>query len=300
MLDPLPTPPVVTLPMCPAPLPGSVAWSSGDLSGWAFDFRNLYPDPNDPNYTTGTIYCFENPYAVTPDLLEGTMWKAGDGSAWDAFPQGEYPPADGWDAYVARLKSTIEMASVQDDAAPFNSVADLERYIQGVFGSSPYLTRACYICAAYRYFGCFAPGVRITMADGSARKIEDVRAGDRVRNAKTGAAVTARRVIEGPEALPLIRFGFDGATVTTSQAHPVLTAAGLKPANRLRKGDIVIDARGQAHGLTILEMLPVEEGQRVINLELEASSSDPDERLMISDGIVTGDIVLQNRLKETE
>ena len=37
-------------------------------------------------------------------------------------------------------------------------------------------------------------------------------------------------MIEGPESLPLIRFGFDGTTVTTSQAHPVLTATGLKPA----------------------------------------------------------------------
>ncbi len=34
--------------------------------------------------------------------------------------------------------------------------------------------------------GCFPPGVKITMADGSLRKIEDVRAGDLVRNARTG------------------------------------------------------------------------------------------------------------------
>ena len=85
------------------------------------------------------------------------------------------------------------------------------------------------------------------MADGSLRKIEDVRAGDMVRNAKTGAPVKVGKVIEGPEALPLIRFGFDGTTVTTSQAHPVLTAAGLKPANELKKGDTVFDAQGNPH-----------------------------------------------------
>ncbi len=157
---------------------------------------------------------------------------------------------------------------------------------------------ACFICACVRIIGCFAPGVKITMADGSLRNIEDVRAGDMVRNAKTGAPVKVSKVIEGPEALPLIRFGFDGTTVTTSQAHPVLTAAGLKPANQLKKGDTVFDAQGNPHPVTILETLPIEEGQRVINVDLEAASSDADERLIISDGIITGDIVLQGLLKE--
>ena len=136
------------------------------------------------------------------------------------------------------------------------------------------------------------------MADGSLRNIEDVRAGDMVRNAKTGAPVKVGKVIEGPEALPLIRFGFDGATVTTSQAHPVLTATGLKPANQLKKGDTVFDAQGNPHPVTILETLPIEEGQRVINVNLDAASSDADERLIVSDGIITGDIVLQGLLKE--
>ena len=117
------------------------------------------------------------------------------------------------------------------------------------------------------------------MADGSLRKIEDVRAGDMVRNAKTVAAVRVGKVIEGPEALPLIRFGFDGATLTTSQAHPVLTAVGLTPANQLKKGDTVFDAQGNPHPVTILETLSIEEGQRVINVNLDAASSDADERL---------------------
>jgi hypothetical protein len=159
-------------------------------------------------------------------------------------------------------------------------------------------TDTCFICGCFRDIGCFAPGVKITMADGSLRKIEDVRAGDMLRNAKSGAPVKVRQVIEGPEPLPLIRFGFDGTTVTTSQAHPVLTAAGLKPADELKKGDAIFDARGNPHPLTILETLPIEEGQRVINVKLDAASSDADERLIVSDGIITGDIVLQGLLKE--
>ena len=119
-----------------------------------------------------------------------------------------------------------------------------------------------------------------------------------MRNAKTGAAVKVGKVIEGPEALPLIRFGFDGTTVTTSQAHPILTATGLKPANQLKKRDTVFDAQGNPHPVTILETLPIEEGQRVINVNLDTPSADVNERLIVSDGIITGDIVLQGLLKE--
>ncbi len=78
----------------------------------------------------------------------------------------------------------------------------------------------------------------------------------------------------------------------------MLTAVGLKPANQLTKGDTVFDAQGNAIRVTILETLPIEEGQRVINVNLDATSSDADQRLIVSDGIITGDIVLQNLLKE--
>ena len=80
----------------------------------------------------------------------------------------------------------------------------------------------------------------------------------------------------------------------------MLTAAGLKPANQLKKGDTVFDAQGNPPPITILETLPIEEAQRVINVDLETASSDANERLLISDGIITGDIVLQGLLKERE
>ena len=63
------------------------------------------------------------------------------------------------------------------------------------------------------------------------------------------------------------------------------------------RGDTVFDAQGNPHPVTILETLPLEEGQRVINVDLEAASSDANKRLIVSDGIITGDIVLQGLLK---
>ena len=209
---------------------------------------------------TAHIYCFENPYADP---------ARSDRMDWESINPGE----------------------VVGNGTPF------AEFIAQVVGAAANHPETCFICGCYRVIGCFPPGVKITMADGSLRNIEVVRAGDMVRNAKTGVPVKVGKVIEGPEALPLLRFGFVGTTVTTSQAHPVLTATGLKPANELKKGDTVFDAQGNPHALTILETLPLEEGQRVINLNLNAASSDANERLIVSDGIITGDIVLQGLLK---
>ena len=243
---------------------------------WSFDnaaICSIHPDPDDPNANLGTVkyYCFENPWLdlTRSDLVE---WR-------DATDR---PGLTDWNV----KDNTGEIVDIWEEFAAI------------VTGRGADHPGACFICGCERIEGCFAPGVKITMADGSLRNIEDVRAGDMVRNAKTGAPVKVAKVIEGPEALPLVRFGFDGATVTTSQAHPVLTATGLKPANQLKQGDSVFDAQGNPHPVTILETLPIEEGQRVINVDLEAASSDDDARLIVSDGIITGDIVLQGLLKE--
>ena len=242
---------------------------SGD-NYWAFDDTTICKVRE--SWAVARIYCFENPY-VDVNSKSLNTWEESTSVGW-------------------RLGGWVENNIVTQDALTF------DQFVGDLLGQAQQKPQTCYICGCFREEGCFAPGVKITMADGSLRNIEDVRAGDMVRNARTGAPVKVGKVIEGPEALPLIRFGFEGTTVTTSQAHPVLTAAGLKPANELKKGDAVFDARGNPHPLTILETLPVEEGQRVINLDLDAASSDADERLMVSDGIVTGDIVLQGLLKE--
>ena len=252
-----------TIPRCPDGIAGATAGSQDGYDYWAFDDVKVC---NDLSYGGGLnvkIYCFENPYV---DVKRKHLME------WESLTAPGVMAGDGdisWDVFAAEYT-----------------------------GQAVDHPETCFICACFRLEGCFAPGVKITMADGSLRNIEDVRAGDSVRNAKTGVPVKVAQVIEGPEALPLIRFGFDGTTVTTSQAHPVLTAAGLKPAHEVRKGDTVFDAQGHPHALTILETLPLEEGQRVINVNLDAASSDADERLIVSDGIITGDIVLQGLLKE--
>lgn len=163
---------------------------------------------------------------------------------------------------------------------------------------------ACFSCACIRGDaqdggdGCFPPGVQISMGDGSTKSIEDVRVGDMVWNPRTKEPLEVKQVIEGPEKLPLIRLGFADTVVTVSQQHPILTKGGVRQARELKLGDSIYDARGEEHALTVLEQLPVAEGQRVINLVLDADGDRADQRMMISGGIITGDIMLQKKLAE--
>jgi len=264
-----------TLPVisrCPDGIAGAETGSRSGYDYWAFEDKAFCSDTNWGKTTK--LYCFENPWVNVSSKHR---------TDWEDISEVSYEK-DG-------------LMDVLENGVSWNDPSWKKR-AAAVTGAAAEHPDTCYICGCFRAEGCFAPGVKITMADGSLRKIEDVRAGDMVRNVKTGAAVKVGKVIEGPETLPLIRFGFDGATVTTSQAHPVLTATGLKPANQLKKGDTVFDAQGNPHPVTILETLPLEEGQRVINVNLDAASSDTDQRLIVSDGIITGDIVLQGLLKE--
>lgn len=160
-------------------------------------------------------------------------------------------------------------------------------------GHGPDNKLRCYICGCFRLNGCFVPGVKIRMADGSDRAIEEIRAGDLIWNPATRAPVAVERVIEGTESEPLIRFGFDRETLTVTQKHPVPTARGLLQAHELTLGDLVYDQDGTAHEVTVLERVETEPRQRVINLRLESDSEEPESRMLLSDGIMTGDVILQ-------
>ena len=226
-----------------------------------------YCDPPEEGHKTSPIFCFENPYQ-SGEYTE-VMAMRGRGTSLG----NKYKGVKGWIKFR-------------------NNVLDIGKAYPG----------ACYICGCFRGNqtsggnGCFPPGVRILMADQSLKKIEEIKAGEKVWNPVQKKAIVVAQVVEGPENLPLIELGFAGRTVIVSQEHPVLTASGSKPAKLLTLKDMVFDTAGKQHLLTVLKRLELEEGQRVINLDLAAATEDPSERLLLSDGIITGDIVLQKRL----
>lgn len=141
--------------------------------------------------------------------------------------------------------------------------------------------------------GCFAPETQITMADGSRLPINEVRIGDEVMSA-AGRPVAVKTVIAGPEAKPMYRVGFAGRTVKVTEEHPFQTKDGLKKAHDLAVGDEVLDVDGSYAPLQVLDLVPADDEQMVWNVLLDGDS-DPQTHMLIGDGIVSGDLFLQNR-----
>ena len=156
------------------------------------------------------------------------------------------------------------------------------------------------LCACVRggMHGCFAEGTKIKLADGSLKRAEEIVKGDMVFNPIAKKAVRVKHVIDSPEHAPLMKLAIGNVTLRVTQTHPMLTQAGLKRANELTLDDQVQGEDGQFHRLVTIEELPIEAGQYVINFELEAGSDAQEEHMLIADGIVTGDMVLQLKLNQ--
>ena len=124
-----------TIPRCPVRLAHAKKGSDSGYNYWAFDDETLCDDYDEDR--TLKLFCFENSY-VDQARSDRVDWE-------------DYNP--GW--------CLINL-----------SVGDSATIITGTAAEHP---ETCYICGCIRIQGCFAPGVKITMADGSLRKIEDVR-----------------------------------------------------------------------------------------------------------------------------
>ncbi len=175
-------------------------------------------------------------------------------------------------------------------------------------------------CGRFTATGCFPPGVRITLSNGLTKAVEDLAAGDMLWNPIRQQPVAVKRIIEGPEAEPLIEFGYNGGLVRVSQKHPVMVspegtdgmqrsayqaaslkalAPGQKPgwnpvqASAIKIGDVIQGSDGKLHPISYIKSLPVEEGQIVVNFEVDTPSLEPEDHAVLSDGVVTGDFTLQ-------
>lgn len=160
-------------------------------------------------------------------------------------------------------------------------------------------SNSCFLCANVRRSGgCYPPETLLLTAEGSTIRAADVSAGDMLRNPVTGSSVEVLQVIEGPEELPLIGISYNGGFIRISQDHPILTANGSKPARLVTLQDDLFDARGNKQPVTAIEVLPVDEGQRVINFILNSHSADESDHMLVADGVMAGDLILQWMLKE--
>ncbi len=179
-----------------------------------------------------------------------------------------------------------------DDTTTLQRVDASIGILQGSVGNN----KACFICGFMRQKGCFAPDMQLQMADGSLKRAREIAVGDLLWNPITRKGVKVLKVIEGPEPIGLVELAYQSFVLRVSQKHAVLTPSGLKLAGTLQAGDIITDGQGKPQKLKQASILPVEEGQRVINFILESDSSNPDSRMLLSEGVVSGDLIVQNSL----
>ena len=150
--------------------------------------------------------------------------------------------------------------------------------------------------------GCFDPATKIRMADGKDRRIESLQIGDLVLNPVTGKTAPVVRITKGPEAgkgLYLIGFKAAGSTTTVKVTgkHPFMTEHGLRTASQLAKGDRILTANGTFRKLDIASALPERAGQIVINIVVGSPGFEAREHMVLADGVVSGDLMLQERLE---
>lgn len=175
-------------------------------------------------------------------------------------------------------------------------------------------------------FGCFAPETKILMSDGSTKLITAVKVGDRVLNPITNEAMEVETTILGDEAKPLFQIGYGTQSVEVTDGHPMMVGNGVtegqsyamsraiapaalsnrdaqkaggysvKRADEVKVGDLVLGADGIYHRVNTVRELPVREGQLVFNLRVRTDSTNPDDHMIVADGVVTGDHWLQESI----
>ena len=146
--------------------------------------------------------------------------------------------------------------------------------------------------------GCFAANTKILMADGTEKNIQDVRAGDYVRNPVNGKAIRVENYTVGEQTREMYEITYAGKTVKATYNHPFLTDDGMKRAEDLVIGDSFYD---KDLGLVEVEKMveiPVEKGRLVWNLLLEGENKsnliDYQDHIFVANGISSGDFYIQD------
>lgn len=174
-------------------------------------------------------------------------------------------------------------------------------------------------CYYSRLEGCFAPGTKITMADGSTKPIELIRSGDQIWNPLRGAARTVGRLVKGPENEPLLRITGSAGSILVTKTHAMLvqveepqtglvrTSLGREDsriagkmtvvrADALKVGQQVADREGKLFTVTDIKADEASKGTTVYNFEILSPTSEPEDRAVIANGMVTADVTTQYKL----
>lgn len=147
----------------------------------------------------------------------------------------------------------------------------------------------------YVFFSCLAQGTEVTMADGSAKKIETIRPGNRVLTGVDGKVMAVDSTLKGTEEIPMIQLKTrEGHNLLLTDGHPVATPEGVVLARMLAAGDRVVTREGTA---TLASVEREMFGGFVWNLNVgprqENFSKLADNTTFFANGILVGDNQMQ-------
>jgi hypothetical protein len=146
---------------------------------------------------------------------------------------------------------------------------------------------------------CFAEGTQVTLADGSSKKIEDVKMGDKVVANDKGLVLTVTTLSRGGESSPMVRLKDDkGHEAFVTQTHPVLTAnRGVLTAEALKVNDQLVTVKGTSALTSITREM---HKGLVYNLGLgtpeELKAAGLEHGTLFAGGFLMGDYNMQNTL----
>jgi hypothetical protein len=146
--------------------------------------------------------------------------------------------------------------------------------------------------------GCFDPSTKITMADGTLKRVDQIAMNDHVANPLTGGFGIVVRITKGPEAEKgMYEIGYDQTNfVVVTSKHPFITSKGLKQAKDLVAGDEIAVKNGYKKIGHVLHR-KADKSQQVFNFALATGKDGEIMHAVEADGVVTGDLFLQERLE---
>ena len=142
--------------------------------------------------------------------------------------------------------------------------------------------------------GCFAGQTMITMGDGSLKRADAIRSGDEVYSPIVGQPMKVNKVVAGPEVADLLEITVGDRRVEVSQLHPFMTRFGPVAAKNLKIGDTILDTDHKSSAIVAIRTVAHKKPVTVWNFILDGGA-DPRQHLLVGDGIVSGDLVLQSQ-----
>jgi len=171
------------------------------------------------------------------------------------------------------------------------------QYLSGYIGNAG--SESCYVQFVYvRGWGCFSADTEITLADLTTKKASQIRSGDWLWNPIRRSPARVKKVVAGPEKKPMMEIVGSDFRLKVTETHPFPTENEILQAKDLRPGDSVLGNGGRLLTIERVGRFFLSSDDRVWNFELEESSGSWEDHVVLANGIMTGDLVLQNKLEK--